>query len=67
MDKIETTTNAAYTAYCEAVGGKAYNGDTLPTWEEFAKDETKRTQADAWRKAVKAALAVSYVLSKKST
>lgn len=38
-----------YDDYCTAVGGKAFNGDTLPTSEEFFKDETKQKQANAWR------------------
>lgn len=37
-----------YTRYCEAVGGKAYDGSPLPTWDEFSKDEKKTKQADAW-------------------
>lgn len=41
-----------YDLYCEAVGGKAYNGDPLPKSEDFFSDETKSKQADAWRKAL---------------
>ena len=37
-----------YTVYCKAVGGKAHNGDPLPTWEEFSVDPAKRKQYDAW-------------------
>lgn len=37
-----------YTAYCEAVGGKAFNGDALPTWAEFSGDPAKQKQANAW-------------------
>jgi hypothetical protein len=37
-----------YTAYCAAVGGKAFNGDPLPDWKTFAADPTKKKQCDAW-------------------
>jgi len=37
-----------YTAYCKAVGGKAFNGDPLPDWETFYTDENKAKQAEAW-------------------
>ncbi len=42
-----------YTKYCEAVGGKAYNGDLLPTAEDFFNDPSKKLQADAWRETAK--------------
>src|SRR5512140_995365 len=32
-DSLEASAQAAWTAYSEAVGGKAFNGDPLPTWE----------------------------------
>lgn len=38
-----------YDNYCEAVGGKAFNGYNLPKSEEFFKDSSKVKQADAWR------------------
>ncbi len=41
-----------YDLYCDAVGGKAYNGDALPKSDEFFSDESKKKQADAWRKAL---------------
>ena len=37
-----------YTDYCRAVGGKAFNGDPLPDWEEFSQDPKKNVQAKAW-------------------
>lgn len=37
-----------YEAYCGAVGGVAFNGDPLPSWEEFSADESKEKQAAAW-------------------
>lgn len=45
-----------YTTYCQAVGGKAFNGDPLPDWETFSTDETKRKQSDAWLAAADAAI-----------
>lgn len=38
-----------YDVYCKAVGGKSFNGDPLPSSEEFFKDPSKAAQADAWR------------------
>lgn len=40
-----------YDVYCEAVGGKAFNGDDLPKAGEFFNDESKKKQATAWLKA----------------
>lgn len=37
-----------YSTYCQSVGGVAYNGDPLPTWEEFIADPAKATQAEGW-------------------
>lgn len=45
-----------YTTYCQAVGGKAFNGDPLPDWEEFYNDESKRVQSTAWIEAARAAM-----------
>ena len=44
----ETVARELYTTYCEAVGGKAFNGDPLPAWEEFSADPKKMTQCAAW-------------------
>jgi hypothetical protein len=49
--RIEHLASRMYTSYCEGVGGQAHNGQTLPAWEEFSKDENKTKQANAWRKA----------------
>lgn len=51
MINEELIAQELYTAYCNAVGGKAFNGDPLPSWEEFSNDENKQLQANAWRKA----------------
>lgn len=37
-----------YDTYCQAVGGKAYNGDPLPTSEELFSDKSKTVQANGW-------------------
>ena len=37
-----------YTTYCQSVGGKAFNGDPLPTWDEFSRDSNKQKQVDGW-------------------
>lgn len=37
-----------YNAYCAAAGGVAYNGDTLPDWETFKNDPTKKLQYEGW-------------------
>ena len=38
-----------YEVYSNAVGGKNFQGDALPTWEVFSGDPDKQLQADAWR------------------
>lgn len=45
-----------YTTYCQAVGGKAFNGDPLPNWEEFYNDESKKKQSIAWVETARAAM-----------
>ena len=47
---------ACYTAYCIAVGGVAFNGEPLPTWEAFLGDENKQKQVDGWYAAADAAI-----------
>lgn len=37
-----------YDAYCHAVGGKAFNGDPLPSWGVFRDDPLKAKQSLAW-------------------
>ncbi len=55
IDNIKRIAKAAYTSYCKNVGGKAFNGDPLPTWEEFEADASKEKQVTAWRCAALAA------------
>jgi hypothetical protein len=47
-----------YTAYCRAVGGKAFNGDLLPSWQVFRADPAKKLQSDAWLEAAQVAFRV---------
>lgn len=55
IDK-ETLAKKMYDKYCASVGGKAFNGDNLPTSEEFFNDSTKQKQANAWRDAAQVAI-----------
>ena len=45
-----------YTEYIYAVGGVTFNGDPLPSWEEFRSDTSKNKQSDAWVEAAKSGL-----------
>lgn len=44
----EVLAGQLYAEYCVKVGGKAFNGDTLPNWADFRADPTKKLQSDAW-------------------
>jgi hypothetical protein len=44
----------AWDTYSKAVGGKAYNGDLLPTWDAMCKDEKKENLVVAWKRAGRA-------------
>lgn len=52
----ETLAADLYSVYCQAVGGKAYDGKPLPTAEEFFRNPTKQTQVTGWLKVADAAL-----------
>tara|TARA_R110002153_G_scaffold113986_2_gene256559 strand:+ start:726 stop:1118 length:393 start_codon:yes stop_codon:yes gene_type:complete len=49
QDNIDISAERFYSTYCKEVGGVAFNGDPLPTWDEFSKDESKTKQSDAWK------------------
>lgn len=51
-----TVAERIYTVYCQSVGGKAFNGDDLPTWDEFVHDPSKEKQSTAWLDAAQAAM-----------
>ncbi len=44
----EELADRLYTTYCRAVGGVAFGGGPLPSWQTFRATEGKRTQSDAW-------------------
>jgi hypothetical protein len=44
----------AWDTYSKAVGGKAFNGDPLPTWDAMCKDEKKENLVVAWKRAARA-------------
>ena len=48
MPDMEKIAGELYELYCAEVGGKAYNGDPLPKWDDFRADPNKRKQSDAW-------------------
>lgn len=54
----ETVARYLYDIYCEAVGGKAWDGRPLPSSSEFFTDASKAKQADAWREVAKHAKAI---------
>lgn len=56
MRDFEVLAEAAYTAYCVAVGGVSFNGDTLPTWEQQREREDQKIP-NAWVEAAKAVAA----------
>lgn len=47
IDEV-TLAHRMYDLYCKEVGGKAFNGDPLPSAKEFFADETKTKQSSAW-------------------
>jgi len=53
MGAWEAEARAAYGAYCVRVGGRAFNGDTLPSWEE--QQQRNPQIAEAWEAAAEAA------------
>lgn len=48
MINREIVAKELYTTYCAAVGGLAFNGDTLPDWDTLAADPTKHKVHQAW-------------------
>ena len=61
MLSVEYVAEKLYEKYCESVGGVAFNGDKLPTWEEFSKDPSKKKQSDAWLKVAEEAINILLV------
>ena len=59
-NKQEQLAMLMYDNYCDAVGGKAFNGDDLPKSKEFFSDPSKQKQADGWRVAAGSAISFLY-------
>jgi hypothetical protein len=53
---IKDAAGLLYEAYNSAVGGKTWNGDTLPDWQTFTQDQAKQKQVAAWVEVAKTAL-----------
>lgn len=45
-----------YEVYCDAVGGKAWDGTTLPTWHEFKSNMNKQSQVKGWLAVAEASI-----------
>lgn len=56
MISREYIASELYRVYCLSVGGKAFNGDPLPEWEEFSQDPSKAKQSNAWLAAADRAM-----------
>lgn len=57
-ETIEDIAEELYTTYCAAVGGKAFNGDSLPDWETFRGDPKKQVQVLAWLRTAERAVEI---------
>ena len=53
---VEPLAEQLYIQYCAEVGGKAFNGDPLPSWNEFRADPSKTKQFKAWIRAADTAM-----------
>jgi len=60
LSKKEQLAYAMYDDYCEAVGGKAFNGDSLPKSDEFFNDPSKTKQSNAWLVAADTAVRIIF-------
>lgn len=56
QEQVDSRAKGLWDVYSAAVGGKAFNGDPLPAWEEFSVDPKKTQQADGYRAMAKHAL-----------
>jgi len=54
VEEATTPGERAYTAYVIAVGGKAFNGDPLPTYTEMKEDSKRSHLIAAWEAAASA-------------
>jgi len=58
MQRTIALAKTLYATYCCSVGGKAYNGDSLPCATDFFSDSTKAVQVKAWIDTAAAARAI---------
>jgi hypothetical protein len=58
MPDFEEIAGQLYEHYCDAVGGKAFNGDPLPDWATFRSDPKKTLQSDAWVRVAEKAVEI---------
>ena len=52
IDKTEVNAQIAWDTYKKSVGGKSFNGDPLPGWDEVCENNPRI--ANAWRDVAKA-------------
>ena len=57
MYDTEKLAEMLYEEYCKQVGGKAFNGDPLPSWRTFRYDASKLKQSNAWMCVAETAIA----------
>ena len=58
MFNKEIIAEQIYSAYIDAVGGVAFNGNPLPVWDVFVADPSKKKQSDGWLAAADRALSL---------
>lgn len=46
---VDALAKELYETYCQSVGGVAFNGDPLPSWDDFSTDPTKQKQTIGWK------------------
>lgn len=56
INLLDNIAGDLYNEYCAAVGGFAFNGDVLPSWDKFRADPSKLKQSDAWIRVAQKAL-----------
>lgn len=53
-DMNRTLGETAYNAYCESRGWKAFNGDSLPSYQSMKSDPKRADLIPSWEAAAKA-------------
>lgn len=62
-EAMEQAAEEAWTAYRNAVGGKALNGEPLPTWADLKNDPEQQAVAARWLEATRMATLFSCAVS----